>query len=54
MQNGRIKSFLAHSLMHYGPVLFFVVLVSTLGAAQQKKPRAMTGSAAAGGAPANL
>ena len=40
--------------MHYGPVLFFVVLVSTLGAAQQKKPRAMTGSAAAGGAPANL
>jgi len=39
--------------MHCGPVLFCVVLVSTLGAAEQKKTRAMTGSAA-GGASANL
>ena len=39
---------------HYGPVLFFILLMSTFGAAQQKKTRAMTGSAAKGGAPAYL
>ena len=39
---------------HYGPVLFFILLMSTFGAAQQKKTRAMTGSAAKGGAPADL
>ena len=40
--------------MHYGPVLFFIFLMSTFGTAQQKKTRAMTGSAAKGGAPADL
>ncbi len=39
--------------MNYGPVLFFILLVSTFGLAQQKK-KVMTGSAAKGGAPANL
>jgi hypothetical protein len=42
------------SWTHYGPVLFFILLMSTFGTAQQKKPRAMTGSAAKGGAPADL
>jgi hypothetical protein len=41
-------------LTHYGPVLFFIFLMSTFGTAQQKKTRAMTGSAAKGGAPADL
>jgi peptidase M49-like protein len=41
-------------LTHYGPVLFFILLISTFGTAQQKKTRAMTGSAAKDGAPANL
>ena len=40
--------------MHYGPVLFFILLLSTFSTAQQKKSRAMTGSAAKGGAPADL
>ena len=40
--------------MHYGPVLFFILLMSTFGTAQLKKTRAMTGSAAKGGAPADL
>jgi hypothetical protein len=40
--------------MHYGTVLFFIFLMSTFGTAQQKKTRAMTGSAAKGGAPADL
>jgi hypothetical protein len=40
--------------MHYAPVLFFVFLLPTLGAAQQNKARVMTGSAARSGAPANL
>jgi hypothetical protein len=39
---------------HYGPVLFLILLLSTFGTAQQKKSRAMTGSAARGGAPADL
>jgi hypothetical protein len=42
------------SWTHYGPVLFSILLMSTLGTAQQKKTRAMTGSAAKGGAPADL
>src|ERR1035437_7023013 len=54
MKNGRTESFLAEFVMHYGLVLFFILLVSTCGAAQQKKTRVMTGSAAKGGAPANL
>jgi Peptidase family M49 len=41
-------------LTHYGPVLLFILLMSTFGTAQQKKTRAMTGSAAKGGAPADL
>ncbi len=38
---------------HYGPVLFFIFLMSTFGTAQ-KKTRAMTGSAAKSGSPADL
>jgi hypothetical protein len=40
--------------MHYGPVLFFIFLMSTFGTAQLEKARLMTGSAAKVGAPANL
>ena len=54
MKNGRTKSFLADFFTHYGPVLFFILLMATLGVAQQKKTRVMTGSAAKSGAPANL
>src|SRR5271157_5567425 len=50
MKNGHIESFLACC----GPILLFMLLMSTFGAAQQKKARGMTGSAAKGGAPANL
>ena len=39
---------------HHGPVLFLILLLSTFGTAQQKKSRAMAGSAAKGGAPADL
>ena len=42
------------SWTHYGPVLFFILLMSTFGTAEQKKTRAMTGSAAKSGAPADL
>src|SRR3982074_2635382 len=49
MNKRRIKNF----LMHSGPVLLWVLLIPTFGAPQQKK-RVMTGSAARGGAPANL
>ncbi len=38
---------------NYGPVLFFILLIAAFGAAQQKK-KVMTGSAAKGGAPADL
>src|SRR4030088_264937 len=48
MNKRRIKNF----LMHSGPVLLWMLLILTFGAAQQKK-RVMTGSAARG-APANL
>jgi hypothetical protein len=50
MKNGHIESFLAWC----GPILLFMLLMSTFGEAQQKKARGMTGSAAKGGAPANL
>jgi hypothetical protein len=40
--------------MHYGPVLFFILLLSTFSTAQQKRTRTMNGSAAKSGAPANL
>lgn len=58
MKNGRIESLLArysmHFFKHYGPILIFLLLLmSSFGAAQQKKTT-MTGSAAKGGAPANL
>src|SRR6202011_2054023 len=49
MNKRSIKTFLTHS----GPVLLWMLLIPTFGAAQQKK-RVMTGSAARGGAPANL
>jgi hypothetical protein len=54
MKNGRPESFLAEFATQYGPVLFFILLVATFGVAQQKKTWVMTGSAAKGGAPANL
>jgi hypothetical protein len=41
-------------LTQCGLVLVFIFLASTLGAAQQKKSRTMTGSAAKSGAPADL
>src|SRR5271157_1345118 len=50
MKNGHIESFLACC----GPILLFMLLMSTFGAAQQKETRVMTGSAARSGAPANL
>src|SRR3984893_12645032 len=49
MNKRRIKNF----LMHGGPVLLWVLLIPTFVAPQQKK-KVMTGSAARGGAPANL
>jgi hypothetical protein len=39
--------------MHYGPALFLILMMTTLSAAQSKK-KAMTGSAAKSGAPADL
>ncbi|HYW36955.1 MAG TPA: Zn-dependent hydrolase [Terriglobales bacterium] len=54
MKNGRPESFLAEFATQFGPVLFFILLVATFGVAQQKKTWVMTGSAAKGGAPANL
>jgi hypothetical protein len=54
MKNGRNKSFLAHFFALSGYILFFILLPATFGVAQQKKNRVMTGSAAKGGAPANL
>src|ERR1019366_6931121 len=60
MKNGRIRNWginrhrLTHyCLTHYGPVLLLLLLVSAVGEAQQKR-KVMTGSAAKGGAPANL
>jgi|CZKY01.1.fsa_nt_gi hypothetical protein len=60
MKNGRIRNWginrhrLTHyCLTHYGPVLLLLLLVSAFGEAQQKR-KVMTGSAAKGGAPANL
>ena len=53
MKNGSIKSFFAQFVRQYGPVLFFILLLSTFGVAQQKR-RVMAGSAAKGGTPANL
>jgi Peptidase family M49 len=57
MKNGQIETWgirnFNYFLTQYGPVLFFILLMSTFGAAQQKK-KVMTGSAAKRGAPANL
>ena len=53
MKNGCIKCFLAYFLLHFGLVLLFVLWASSFGIAQPKK-KAMTGSAAKSGAPANL
>ncbi len=41
-------------LAQFGLVLFFILMTATLGAAQQKNSRTMTGSAAKSGAPADL
>src|ERR1700736_406628 len=49
MNKRSIKTFLTHC----APVLLWMLLIPTFGAPQQKK-RVMTGSAARGGAPANL
>src|SRR5271170_7690620 len=59
MRNSFIKGFLACFSINYTLVLLFVALLATLGAAQEnaaqeKKIRVMTGSAATSGAPANL
>src|SRR5450631_2943906 len=54
MKIGRTKSFLARFSTHCGPVLLFILVLSAFGAAQPKKSWVMTGSAAKGGAPANL
>lgn len=51
LKNWGLKS---HFLMHGGLVLVFVFLISTFGTTQQKSARAMTGSAAKGGAPSDL
>lgn len=53
MKNGHIKCFLAHFVRHYGPVLFFILLMAAFGATQPKKT-VMAGSAAKGSAPADL
>src|ERR1700674_969879 len=57
MRNGRIKNWgienCNYFLAHCGLVLVVLLLMPSFGAAQQKK-RVMTGSAARGGAPANL
>lgn len=57
MKNGRIESLFARYFMrffkHYGQILIFLLLMSSFGAAQQEKTT-MTGSAAKGGALANL
>ncbi len=53
MKNGHIKSFLAHFVRHYGPVLFFILLMVTFGSTQPKKT-VMAGSAAKSSAPADL
>src|SRR6202171_6009788 len=57
MKNGRIENWVTKNcnyfLAHCGLVLVFLLLMPSLGAAQRKK-KEMTGSAARGGAPANL
>jgi hypothetical protein len=54
MNNGGTKRFFSCFFGHYGIVLVFTLLLSTLGVAQQKKGRVMTGSAAKGAAAAHL
>jgi hypothetical protein len=56
MEIGQLENwgFKSHLLMHGGLVFVFVLLISTFGTAQQKSTRAMTGSAAKGGAPSDL
>jgi len=56
MENGQFKNWgiKSYLLMHCGLILVFILLISTFGAAQQKKARVMTGSAAKGGAPSDL
>ena len=57
MKNGRIESFLARyctlSFRCCAPALFFMLLMSSFGTGQPPK-KVMTGSAAKGGAPADL
>jgi len=56
MEIGQLENwgFKSHLLMHGGLVFVFILLISTFGTAQQKSTRAMTGSAAKGGAPSDL
>src|SRR5208282_2790464 len=56
MENGQLENrgIKSDFFKHGGLVLVFVLLISTFGAAQQKTTRAMTGSAAKGGAPSDL
>jgi hypothetical protein len=54
MKNDRTESFLACSFPLHAIILLFVFLMSAVGAAQPKKTRTMTGSAAKSDTPANL
>jgi hypothetical protein len=56
MENDQLKNWgiKNHLSMECGLVLVFILLISTFGATQQKSARAMTGSAAKGGAPSDL
>ncbi|HMD17064.1 MAG TPA: hypothetical protein VKH18_10390 [Terriglobales bacterium] len=56
MEIGQLDNwgFKSHFVMHGGLVFIFILLTSTFGTAQQKSTRAMTGSAAKGGAPSDL
>jgi hypothetical protein len=58
MMSRPIKIFLTHSFRHAlkncAPLLLLILLMTASGLAQPKKARTMTGSAAKGGAPANL
>src|SRR5208282_885335 len=56
MEIGQLENwgFKSHFLMYGELVLVFILLISTSGAEQQKTARAMTGSAAKGGAPSDL
>lgn len=53
MKAGHSKTYVSHSLIG-GLFLFVILVMSTMGAVQEKKTRTMVGSAAKDGAPASL